>query len=59
MDLFKIEKNYVLHVIVVAIHFSAAKFFRNGMSSNSVWDAFLKWQTPVYAGMPDEIYCDH
>ena len=59
MDLFKIEKDYVLHVIDIDTHFSAAEFLKNGMSSNSVWDAFLKCWALVYAGMPDVMFCDH
>ena len=59
MDLFKIEKDYILHVINIHKNFSAAEFLKNGMSSNSIWDAFLKCLALVYTGMPDVMFCDH
>ena len=59
MDLFKIEKDYVLDVIDIDTNFSAAEFLKNSMSSNSVWDAFLKFWVLAYAGMPDVMFCDH
>ena len=59
MDLFKIEKYYVLHVTYIGTHFSAAEFLRDRTSLNSVWDAFPKCWALVYAGMPDVIFYDH
>ena len=59
MDPFKIEIDYVLLIIDIDTYFSAAEFLRNGMSSNKVWDAFLKCWVLIYAGMSDVMLCDH
>ena len=57
--LFRIENDYVLHIIEIETHFSGAEFIRNGVNSNNVRDAFLKFWVLVYAGMPDVMFCDH
>ena len=59
MVFFKIENNYASHIIDTDTHFSAAEFLRNGISSNNVWDAFLKFWILIYVGMPDVMFCDH
>lgn len=59
MDLFKIKREYVLNAVDIDRHFRAAEFLRNGMSSNSVWDAFLKFWALLYADMPDVMFRDH
>lgn len=43
MDLFKIENDYVLHIIDIDTNLSAAgSFIRKGIGSNNKWDASLK-----------------
>ena len=59
MDLFKIGKDYILHVIDLNTHFSTVEFLRSGISSNSLWDAFLKSWALVYSGMPEVMFCNH
>lgn len=58
MDLFKIDKKSVLHVLDVGTRFSAAAFIDDVEGSKSVRDAFLEFWVLLYAGMPDNVSVD-
>lgn len=57
MDLMKIEKRTVLHVVDRDTKFSAASFL-DGETSKIVWETFLSIWVSTYTGYPDEVILD-
>lgn len=57
MDIMKIRKCFVLHIVDRETIFSAA-IFLNGESSAYTWEALLAFRVAVYLGYPEEVILD-
>jgi len=58
IDLITFQKTPVRHIIDRDTLFSAATFLCDLVSSQSVWDAFLRIWVAVYAGYPEQRHVD-